>query len=72
MMGRNLPRQIRQIELYEKTIGIIGLGAIGLCMAKMAAGFGMKVIAYNHHKRRVRSMILSSRFRLMSSLAEPM
>ena len=51
MMGRNLPRQIRQIELYEKTIGIVGLGAIGLCMARMAAGFGMKVIAYNHHKK---------------------
>ncbi len=41
----------RQIELYEKTIGIIGLGAIGLCMARMAAGFGMKVIAYSRHKK---------------------
>lgn len=37
----------RQIELYEKTFGIIGLGSIGLWAAKMAAGFGMKVIAYN-------------------------
>lgn len=48
-MGKNMPATIRQIELYEKTIGIIGLGAIGLCMARMAAGFGMRVIAYNHH-----------------------
>ncbi|MCH4190697.1 MAG: NAD(P)-binding domain-containing protein [Butyrivibrio sp.] len=41
----------RQIELYEKTIGIIGLGSIGLWMARMASGFGMKVIAYSRHKR---------------------
>ena len=41
----------RQIELYEKTIGIIGLGSIGLWMAKMAAGFGMKVISYSRHKK---------------------
>lgn len=43
--------QGRQIELYEKTIGILGLGAIGLWMARMAAGFGMKVIAYSRHKK---------------------
>lgn len=42
----------RQIELYEKTIGIIGLGSIGLWMAKMAAGFGMNVVAYSRHKKK--------------------
>ena len=41
----------RQIELYEKTIGIIGLGSIGFWMAKMAAGFGMHVVAYSRHKK---------------------
>lgn len=41
----------RQIELYEKTIGIVGLGSIGFCMAQMAAGFGMKVLAYSRHKK---------------------
>ena len=40
-----------QIELYEKTMGIIGLGAIGLWTAKMAMGFGMKVVAYSRHKK---------------------
>lgn len=40
-----------QIELYEKTFGIIGLGSIGLCAAKMAAGFGMHVISYSRHKK---------------------
>lgn len=41
----------RQIELYEKTMGIVGPGSIGLCMARMAAGFGMKVVAYSRHKK---------------------
>lgn len=41
----------RQIELYQKTMGIIGLGAIGFWTAKMAAGLGMKVIAYSRHKK---------------------
>ena len=39
----------RQIELYDKTIGIVGLGNIGLWMAKMAQGFGMHVVAYSRH-----------------------
>ncbi len=41
----------RQIELYEKTFGIVGLGNIGLCAARMAQGFGMKVIAYSRTKK---------------------
>jgi glycerate dehydrogenase len=41
----------RQIELYEKTMGIIGLGNIGLWMARMAQGFGMHVVAYSRHKK---------------------
>lgn len=40
-----------QIELYGLTCGIIGLGSIGFAFAKMAQGFGMKVIAYSRHKK---------------------
>lgn len=49
--GRGLRVQSRQIELYEKTFGIVGLGSIGLWAGRMAAGFGMKVIAYSRHKK---------------------
>lgn len=41
----------RQIELYGKTIGIIGLGPIGFALAKMAEGFGMHVLSYSRSRR---------------------
>jgi D-3-phosphoglycerate dehydrogenase / 2-oxoglutarate reductase len=35
------------IELYEKTLGIVGLGRIGVLVAQRLAAFGMSVIAYD-------------------------
>ncbi|MDR2758245.1 MAG: phosphoglycerate dehydrogenase [Spirochaetaceae bacterium] len=35
------------VELYGKTIGTLGLGAIGKAVAKRADGFSMKVMAYD-------------------------
>ena len=35
------------VELYQKTLGIIGLGRIGSLVATRMAAFGMKVIAYD-------------------------
>lgn len=40
-------RQIEGVQLYGKTLGIIGLGGIGRELARMAQGLGMKVIAWN-------------------------
>lgn len=40
------------IELYEKTVGIIGLGEIGLEAAKIYKALGMKVLAYNRSKNK--------------------
>lgn len=36
------------IELHGKTLGIVGLGAVGKKTAHLAAGFSMKVLAYDH------------------------
>lgn len=36
-----------QMELVDKTIGIIGFGAIGKAVGRLAKAFGMNVIAYN-------------------------
>lgn len=35
------------VELYKKTIGVIGLGKIGRAVAERAKGFQMRVIAYD-------------------------
>jgi glycerate dehydrogenase len=50
-VDRNRQVATRQIELYGKTMGIIGLGSIGLKLAEMAKGFGMNVVAYSRHKK---------------------
>jgi len=35
------------VELYEKTLGILGFGRIGQLVAKRAQGFGMRVVAFD-------------------------
>ena len=40
-------RQIEGIQLFGKTLGIIGLGGIGREVARMATGLGMRVLAWN-------------------------
>lgn len=36
-------------DLYNKTIGIVGMGKIGQAMAKISRGFGMQVLAYDKY-----------------------
>ncbi len=45
--GKWPKKQAKGIELREKTLGIIGSGAIGGQLAKYAIALGMKVIAYD-------------------------
>jgi D-3-phosphoglycerate dehydrogenase len=35
------------VELYDKTLGIVGFGRIGQLVAERARGFGMRVVAYD-------------------------
>lgn len=39
--------KISGIDIYGKTLGIIGLGAVGACVARRARGFDMKVLAHD-------------------------
>ncbi len=40
-------KELEGVELYGKTLGIIGLGVIGKEVAKRAVAFGMNVLAYD-------------------------
>jgi D-3-phosphoglycerate dehydrogenase len=44
-------RPLEGVQVLGKTIGIIGLGGIGAEVARIAAGMGMKVIAWNRSPR---------------------
>lgn len=45
--GKFLKKEIKRTELYGKTLGLIGVGRIGSELAKRAAAFGMRVLAYD-------------------------
>lgn len=46
-------------DVYGSTLGIIGLGEIGMLVAKRAKGFGMKVLYYSNNRNRKIELELS-------------
>jgi D-3-phosphoglycerate dehydrogenase len=56
--GKWEKKRFTGVELYNKTLGIIGIGNIGSHVARMAQGMGMNVIAYDPYmsEERVRSL----------------
>jgi len=49
-------------DLYGKTLGVIGAGAIGLHVIRIARGFGMSVLAYDVNRNRLLSEVLGFRY----------
>ncbi len=45
--GKFLKKEIKRTELYQKTLGLVGIGRIASEVAKRAAAFGMRVLAYD-------------------------
>jgi D-3-phosphoglycerate dehydrogenase len=45
-------------EVYEKTLGIVGLGRIGTLVAERARGLGMKLVAYDPYTSEERAAAL--------------
>lgn len=55
-------------ELFEKTLGIVGLGRIGALVAARMQGFGMKVIAYDPYVTGARAQQLGVELRTLDEL----
>jgi D-3-phosphoglycerate dehydrogenase / 2-oxoglutarate reductase len=58
------------IELYEKTVGIVGLGRIGVLVAQRLSAFGMKVIAYDPYVQAGRAAQMGVRLVSLDDLLE--
>ncbi|MCC2673016.1 MAG: D-isomer specific 2-hydroxyacid dehydrogenase [Armatimonadetes bacterium] len=41
--------EVRGVEVYRKTLGLIGFGAIGKAVARRAQGFDCRLLAYDPH-----------------------
>lgn len=62
--------QFKGIELKGRTLGVIGLGAIGVKVANCARAIGMKVIAFDPHVSVKRAWDLSSSVKQALNLNE--
>ena len=47
MLNRKLHKACYRVDLYGKTVGIIGTGKIGRTFANICNGFGMRVLGYD-------------------------
>ena len=58
------------LELYEKTLGIVGLGRIGVLVAQRLAAFGMDVIAFDPYVQAGRAAQMGVRMVGLDELME--
>jgi D-3-phosphoglycerate dehydrogenase len=57
-------------ELYQKTLGLIGIGRIGYEVAKRAAALGMTVLAYDPYLKPIPSHITNLGIKMVNTLDE--
>jgi len=53
---------LRGFDLAGKTLGVVGAGAIGLHVIRIAKGFGMEVLAHDVNQNRLLSDVLGFRY----------
>ncbi|HIW45746.1 MAG TPA: phosphoglycerate dehydrogenase [Candidatus Yaniella excrementigallinarum] len=58
------------IELYQKTLGIIGLGRIGSLVAERMKSFGMNIVAYDPYVTAARAQQLDAKLLSLGELLE--
>jgi D-3-phosphoglycerate dehydrogenase len=56
--GKFLKKEIKRTELFGKTLGLVGIGRIASEVAKRAAAFGMRVLAFDPFVKASKDAIL--------------
>src|SRR5699024_10224164 len=60
----------KSIELYQKTLGIIGLGRIGSLVAERMKSFGMNIVAYDPYVTAARAQQLDAKLLSLGELLQ--
>lgn len=53
---------LQGFDLKDKTLGVVGAGAIGLHVIRIAKGFGMRVVAYDPKQNRLLAEVLGFQY----------
>jgi len=61
---------IRGVDLFDKTLGIIGLGKIGREVLKIGQGFGMKILVFTKHQNQQLASQLGFRYAELEKLLQ--
>jgi D-lactate dehydrogenase len=59
---------LRGFDLKGKTLGVVGAGAIGLHVIRMARGFGMRVLAYDRKEQHLLAEVLGFEYASLDAL----
>jgi D-lactate dehydrogenase len=61
---------LRGFDLKAKTLGVVGAGAIGLHVIRMARGFGMRVLAYDPRPQHLLAEVLGFEYAPLEALLQ--
>ena len=50
---KGVKQSVIGVDVYRKTLGLLGFGAVAKCVARRASGFDMKVLAYDPYVKEV-------------------
>jgi len=64
------PHMVLGVELRGKTLGVIGLGRIGLRVAEIGKAFGMKVVYYSRSRNEALEKELGAEYRDLDTLLQ--
>jgi glyoxylate reductase len=62
------PKQLRGFDVWGKRVGIVGMGRIGLAVARRARGFGMEILYHNRSRREDAEEELGARYLKLDDL----